>query len=128
LVYRDEDNYLQFGRAFCNYPASACIGNGIYFDRLEGGAFIGSNFGMNTDSFEEAYLLLERIGNDFVAYVSENGNAWTQVGMHTIGFEPAMIGVWAGNQSQPVGEIPADFDFFVLEQAAQFVYLPLSIK
>jgi len=33
LVYYDDDNYLQFGRAYCDLGPPSCLGNAIYFDK-----------------------------------------------------------------------------------------------
>src|SRR3990170_393434 len=128
VVYGDADNYLQFGRAYCDIPPPFCVGNGIYFDHIEGGELVGSSFPVNTTSLDEAYLLLMRQGDDYTAYVSENGAAWTMVGTHTIGFAPTGFGVEAGNQTIEPAEIPADFDNFILQGAARLIYLPISIK
>jgi Beta xylosidase C-terminal Concanavalin A-like domain len=124
-VYGDEDNFLKLGRAYCSAAPPTCVGNGIYFDRVEGGSGVGSNYAMATTVTNEAYLRIVRTGAEWTAYVSENGTTWTLVGTHTIGFTPTKIGLIASNQGQDVGEIPADFDFFVLELAAYHLYQPI---
>jgi Beta xylosidase C-terminal Concanavalin A-like domain len=127
-IYGDDSNFLVLGRAYCNAAPPTCVGNGIYFDRIEGGSPIGSNYAMTTTVQNEAYLRIVSDGSDLTGYVSENGTAWTQVGTHTIGFVPTQVGLIAGNNFQVAGEIPANFDFFVLEYAAYRVYLPVITR
>jgi hypothetical protein len=117
-------NHLALGRAFCDTSAPACVGNGIYFDRVEGDVLIGSNFAITTTVPSEIYLRIAHSGANFTAFASENGTEWTELGTHTIGFTPLSVGLGASNGSQPVAEIPAEFDFFVLEHAAQMLYVP----
>jgi hypothetical protein len=127
-VYGDADNYLVLGRAYCDVAPPTCVGNGIYFDHIEGGAWIGSNYAMTTTVQNEAYLRIVGNGSDLTGYVSENGTEWTPVGSHTLGFTPTKVGLIAGNNVQPEGEIPADFDFFVLQYPAYRVYLPIVAR
>jgi beta-xylosidase len=124
-LYDDENNFLAFGSAFCNNPPPACVGNGIYIDHIEGGAMVGSNYAMTTTLQTEAYLRVVATGANYTAYVSENGVAWTQVGAHTVSFVPQKVGLLASNAGQPVSEIPASFDYFVLTFDAKLLYLPL---
>jgi len=124
-VVGDSNNYLKLGRAYCDSPSPTCVGNGIYFDHIEGGSGVGSNYALATTITNEAYLRLVRVGSNFTAYVSTNGTTWTLVGTHTVGFTPMRIGLTASNQGQDVGEIPADFDFFVVEFRNYHTFLPL---
>src|SRR3990172_4815617 len=43
VLWQDEENFLQFGRAFCDLE-DICVGSGIYFDSIQGGTSIDSNF------------------------------------------------------------------------------------
>ena len=43
VVYGASDNLLMFGRAYCDLGIPVCVGNGIYFDNIDGGGF-GENF------------------------------------------------------------------------------------
>jgi basic membrane protein A len=125
-VYGDDANYLKLGRAYCDVAPPACVGNGIYFDHVEGGILIGGNCALTTDIQDEAYLRIVREGAEFAGYVSTDGTAWTPVCTHTISFAPTKVGLTAGNQSSTAAEIPADFDFFVLESPALHpIQLPL---
>jgi len=112
-VFLDAENHFSFGRAFCDTSAPNCVGNGIYFDHIEGGTMIGSNFATPTSVPDEVYLRIVRQESSYTGYFSTNGAQWIEVGTHGIGFEPAGIGLFARNQD-PASEIPADFDYFVL--------------
>ncbi len=126
-VYRDEDNYLKLGRAFCDAPSPTCVGNGIYFDAVEGGVGVGGNCALTTAVQGEAYLRLVREGANFTAYVSTDGTGWSTVCTHTVGFQPTHVGLTASNQGQAATEIPADFDFFVLQSPVRYWrYTPLA--
>jgi hypothetical protein len=120
-----DGNQLALGRAFCDTPAPACANNGIYFDHVEGNVFISPNFAMTTTLESEAYLRVESNGANFTASVSENGVEWTEVGTHTISFAPLNVGLIASNAFQSVADIPADFDFFIMESEAHALFIPL---
>jgi hypothetical protein len=130
-VYGDASNYLVLGRAYCDPGFPVCVGNGIYFDHVEGGVGIGSNYAMTTGVHGEACLRIVGNGSEFTGYVSKDGTGteWTQVGTHTLGFTPTKIGLIASNQNQLAGEMPADFDFFVLQYYSAYkVYLPMIAR
>jgi beta-xylosidase len=124
-VYQDEDNYLHFSRAYCDYPPPGCVGNGIYFDRVENGVFEGSNFATASAVTGEVYLRVIREGNNYTASFSTNGTSWTEVGTHSIGFEPDKVGLVAINQGPAISEVAADFDYFALTSEYFMFYLPL---
>jgi Tol biopolymer transport system component/regulation of enolase protein 1 (concanavalin A-like superfamily) len=114
VIYQDEDNFLQLGRAFCDVP-DACVGNGLYFDKILGGNFADSNFDRAVDSPSEAYLRLERQGQTITAFYSEDGIAWQETGSHEIPEDFAVNGVGlAASQNYSAEAIPADFDYFAL--------------
>ncbi|HSJ55497.1 MAG TPA: BMP family ABC transporter substrate-binding protein, partial [Anaerolineae bacterium] len=125
-VYGDEDNYLRLGRAYCDAAPPVCVGNGIYFDAVEGGVGVGGNCAMTTVIQGEAYLRLVREGANFTGYVSTDGTGWAPLCSHTVGFEPIQVGLAAGNQGTAAAEIPADFDFFALQFPTRYrIYTPL---
>ena len=128
LAYQDDNNSLALGRAYCDVPPPTCVGNGIYFDRVEGGSLVGSNFAMTTTVQGDAYLRMLRHGNVYTGYVSTDGTNWILVGVHTVTITPTQIGFKASNQAQGATEIPADFDFFTLIDNSQRLYLPLILK
>jgi len=111
VLYKDSANYLMLGRAYCDTPAPTCVGNGIYFDHLEGGTHVGSNYAMSTTNTGEAYLRVVRNGNTYMAYYSEDGTTWTLVGVHTVGVALPNVGLTAANDTFNA-QVPADFDYF----------------
>lgn len=121
IIYEDSDNYIQFGRAYCGFIESGCVENGIYFDHIERGEYINSNFALTTTLTGEAYLKIKRLGDQYTGYVSENGSDWIEAGTHTAVGEltPVSVGLAAFNQSESAAEIDADFDNF------QLVYDPV---
>jgi hypothetical protein len=125
-VFLDSENHLSFGRAFCGFTPP-CVDNGIYYDHVEGGVAVGSNFATATSVPDEVYLRIVRRGSSYTGYFSTNGTEWVEVGTHDIGFTPAGVGLYALNQTAVI-EIPADFDYFVLQQQNAKVFLPISIK
>jgi len=125
-VFLDTDNHLSFGRAFCGF-SPPCVDNGIYYDHIEGGQAVGSNFATATSVPDEVYLRIVRQGTSYTGYFSTNGTEWIEVGTHGVGFEPDSVGLYARNQGA-VSEIPADFDYFMLTHQFLKVFLPISIK
>ena len=117
VFWQDTDHYLFFGRAFCDAEPPTCVGNGIYFDLIEGGNFVGDNFSTTTSSQREAYLRMVRQGLTYTAYYSEDDVNWTLIGSHTPSesVAPWRAGSAAGGDLQDT-RIPADFDFFELSQ------------
>ena len=126
-VFLDTGNHLSFGGAFCETPAPACVGNGIYYDHIEDGERIGSNFATTTSVPNEVYLRIVRQESSYTGYFSTNGTEWIEVGTHGIGFEPAGVGLYASNQ-EAVSEIPADFDYFVLAHQYLKIFLLVTVN
>ena len=114
VVYGAGDNLLMFGRAYCDPASAACVGNGIYFDNVDGGGF-GENFATAVPVPDEAYLRLVREGRTYSGYVSPDGIGWMLVGRHTISPSRVLpyIGITSGNDQADL-QIPADFDYFEL--------------
>jgi predicted GH43/DUF377 family glycosyl hydrolase len=118
LVHLDDDNYLLFGRAFCENGID-CVGNGIYFDFVEEGVFQG-NFSMTTAiPPESTYLAITKVGLDYSGWISPNGIYWEFVGTHTTSQPFDQIGLGTTNGNQPTTGIPAGFDFFLLDNPAR---------
>ena len=72
VIYQDDNNFLQLGRAFCDVP-DVCAGNGIYFDKIQDGNFTDSNFGTPVGNPSEAFLRLERQGDMVKGFFSYEG-------------------------------------------------------
>jgi len=107
VLFEDKGNVLQFGRAFCDV-ANACLGSGIYFDSIENGSFVGSNYQTAFDG-ELIYLRLQRKGRAYSSYYSADGEQWIKTGEHVRDFSQMRIGLLA---AQAPTEITAEFDYF----------------
>jgi len=109
LIFENDDNYIQFGRAFCiNDPR--CVGDGLYLDNTSGGQFIiGDNYSTPAPNVNILYLRLRREGNDYTSFFSEDGNTWQALGTHTNYMEPVSVGLVAGQSSYSFQ--PAKFDY-----------------
>jgi hypothetical protein len=127
-LYGDDQNFMSFGRAFCGFSPPFCVGNGIYFDYVEGGTAPGSNYATAIPELDSAYLRVVAEGNNYTGYVSENGTEWTEIGVHTANFAVQKVGLIVSNATQPAAEIPAQFDFFVLQYEALTSFLPLVFR
>lgn len=129
VLYQDNENYLVLGRAYCDAPPPTCVGNGIYFDRVEGGSFVGSNFVTSTTAQGEAYLRVVREGGTYSGYYSEDSVSWTLIGSHTAsgGVVLSGVGLTAAQDLEAL-EVPADFDFFEVAANYQKVFLPVVLK
>ncbi len=110
VVYRDNANYLMLGRAYCNESPPTCVGNGIYFDLVEGNTGVGGNYPMSTTKTSEAYLRIVRRDNIYAGYYSEDGTHWTLVGVHTASVVLPYLGLTAVSDLANA-QIPADFDY-----------------
>jgi len=129
LVYQDDTNYFLLARAYCGFTPP-CVGNGIYFDQVEQAQFIGSNFAVTTTLSGDAYLRLIRQGTIYTGYVSMNGADWSLIGTHTVisGLVPSKIGFMVDDANFGAPEISADFDFFLLNDGSERLFLPLVQK
>jgi serine/threonine protein kinase len=109
IIFQDQGNVLQFGRAFCDL-ADLCSGDGVYFDSFENGS-IAENSYKTAFHGSVTYLRLRRIGNTYTGYYSEDGENWLTLGEHTQEFSQVRVGLMAAQAPQP---IPATFDFFTM--------------
>jgi beta-xylosidase len=133
LIYRDDYNWLQIGRAFCtSNPAINCVNDGIYLDYYLNGKLVepgGVKYAIGIDSPQQyVYLKIARQGQVYTGEMSLDGTTWIKVGEHTSAFQPTLIGLKASNQTQGVAQIPANFDYFTLLDYSPHTYIPLVIK
>ncbi len=114
LIYRDPQNYLRLARAYCDIPG-VCVGNGLYFDRVEDGISQGGNFATTTTDLGEVYLHIVRRGDMVTASYSLNGASLYLIGTHTLsaGRDLPYIGLVASQTAGVAGKL-ADFDYFRL--------------
>lgn len=118
VIYQDANNRLTLGRAFCDTP-NICVGNGIYFDNVQGGNLSGGNFATLVAIDDDAYLRLDRRGEFISASYSPDGSDWVEIGVHVIpvGFKVNSVGLTSSqNAKAPDQDIPADFDYFKLSE------------
>lgn len=111
MIYQDDANHIQFGRAFCQ-GSQVCVGNGLYFDSVEKNAFKGTNFATSVSDPALIYLRLRREGASYSAEASENGSSWITIGKHGGSLTPSFVGLVAGQSCQ--GSVAADFDYFAI--------------
>ena len=111
IIYESAKSYVQFGRGFCD--AAQCMGDGYYMNLVSGGNSIPDNSTAKALDSDTVALRLQRQGNLFTAFVSENGGAWTVITSNNNSLLPVSVGLVAGhaNNTPP---IPAQFDYFVI--------------
>jgi regulation of enolase protein 1 (concanavalin A-like superfamily) len=109
IVYQDDLNAVQFGRAYCDL-SEMCVGNGIYFDNTSD---VSKNYATVTSNPSIAYLRLRREGTTYTGYYSEDGDSWTIIGQHISDIHPLQVGLTAGQAL--VAETTADFEYFTME-------------
>ena len=110
LIYESAANFVQYGRAFCDFPQ--CANDGFYIDMVVGGGMIPENFAVAAPETEVVYLRLRREGNIYTAYASEDGQEWKLIGSHTSEMKVMFVGLVAGQAwSAPK---KAQFDYFVI--------------
>jgi beta-xylosidase len=114
VVFQDNGNVLQFGRAFCDV-AGACTGDGIYFDNYENGSITGGNY-KTAFSGPVVYLRVRRLGNTYTGYYSEDGESWIETGEHLRDVSQVRVGLMA---AQAAEEIPAVFDYFTMTSISE---------
>ncbi|MGD8473955.1 MAG: DUF1349 domain-containing protein [Anaerolineae bacterium] len=127
VIYGAGDDFLMFGRAMCDLLVDACVGNGIYFDNVDGGGF-NENYATSVPDPGEVFLRVVREGRSYSGYVSPDGADWMLVGRHTVSGSRALhyIGISSGNDQADL-QIPADFDYFeLLDNYA--VFMPLVMR
>lgn len=116
VVFQEKGNALQFGRGYCNSPG-ICAGDGLYFDNWKNSAPENGSFATKTWG-DRVYLRLQKTGNSYSAFYSNDGYTWTLTGTHERDFSNPRVGLVA---AQSPGEIRASFDFFSLREPARVV-------
>jgi beta-xylosidase len=114
VIYQSDATRMVFGRAFC----AGCVGNGLYFDYFQDGTWMDTNYATSVDSLNEAWLKLERQGNEVTALYSADGLDWMEIGTHTTpdGFVITGVGLTCSQDlDKSDADIPADFDYFEME-------------
>lgn len=123
VIWQDEENFLQLGRAFCDVEG-ACVGSGLYFDHIAGGGLVDGNFATPLES-SDVYLRLERRGDMVRAFYSlDEAISWYEIGTHWLpsNFQVNGVGLESSlDFNTPDWDIPADFDFFELTEGRGFL-------
>ncbi len=113
VIFQDEANYLQFGRAFCDVEG-VCVGAGLYFDQIRDGGLEGSNYATPWEP-GEVFLRLELDGDRLTAFYGGDGQTWHELGQHELPahFEVRGVGLTA-SQNYSGEDSSADIDYFSL--------------
>jgi hypothetical protein len=82
-------------------------------DLVSGGTSIPDNSTAKAPESDTVALRLQRQGNLFTAFVSENGGAWTVITSNNNSLLPVSVGLIAGHANNTT-PIPAQFDYFVI--------------
>lgn len=100
---------LQLGRAFCQ--DTACVGDGIYFDRVKNGSFVGDNFAFKLPAgVTTIELSLDVTGNEATAWYSiDGGENWEELGTHPLDPGYVRAGLAAHNATTEITAAFADF-------------------
>ena len=88
---------LQLGRAYCDPLAipGICVGDGVYFDKIEDGETVNSIVSEISTDTEVLYLRLLADGDSYSGYFSEDGEIWTPVGNQVASYTDTDIGLIA---------------------------------
>lgn len=109
IVYEDDSNFIQAGRAYCS--SVDCVGAGLYMDYYQKGVLVAPDFGQLYGDINPILLRLSRRGDAYTFEVSTNGKVWFLIGSHTSDMSPLQIGLVTGQRLK--GRIqPALFEYF----------------
>lgn len=88
---------LQLGRAYCDPLAipGICVGDGVYFDKIEDGETVNAFVSEISTNTEVLYLRLLADGDSYSGYFSEDGEIWTLVGNQVASYIDTDIGLIA---------------------------------
>jgi beta-xylosidase len=89
IIYESTKSYVQFGRGFCDAPK--CTGDGYYLDLVSGGNSTPENSTAKAPESDTVALRLQRQGNLFTAFVSENGAEWKVISTNNNSLLPSLL-------------------------------------
>ena len=104
-AYQDDDNYVQINRAYA-------YGDTVNFDMEVGGTISNTQV---TVPETDLFLRITKEGNEYSGHYSPDGVTWILVDTYTASLSPISVGVGAANVLGGAAEIPADFDFVMIE-------------
>lgn len=114
LVYQDDDNYIKLHRAYDD-------GNWVGFV-LEAA---GTPFAEGVQVSEtDVYLRISKGGSTYIGEYSVDGIDWIQVAQYTGTLTDLQVGLGVNHDNVSNLEIPADFDFFSLDDYTHYLFLP----
>jgi beta-xylosidase len=109
IIYENDSNFIQAGRAYCN--SIGCAGVGLYMDYYEQGRIVKPDFGQPFGDIDPLLLRLNRRENTYTFEASTDGKVWFIIGSHTSDMNPLQIGLVTG-QRQRGENLPATFEYF----------------
>ena len=116
IIYEDEYNFLQAGRAYCH--SGVCVRNGLYMNHYQNGLIVPPNFGQPYQQSNVVILRLIRKGAAYIFEMSADGRMFFIVGEHVSDINPIQIGLATG-QNIEGAIIPALFDYFEITSPQQ---------
>ncbi len=118
LVYQDDDNYLKLHRTY-DY------GNYIGFVHEIEGSPDAQGI---VETANDVYLQIIKHSDVYSASYSLDNLAWNQVAVFTCTLTNPKVGLAVNHHTLSVSELPADFDFFTVEENLVQVFLPVMIR
>lgn len=109
IIYEDDSNFIQAGRAYCS--SVDCVGAGLYMDNYQKGVVVEPDFGQSYGDLHPILLRLSRRGDTYSFEVSTNGKVWFLIGSHTSDMNPLQVGLVTGQRLRG-GILPALFEYF----------------
>lgn len=128
LIFQDLDNLLALGRAYCEiFNETLCIGNAIYFDHEEEGVWVKPNYTTPLSPQDIAHLRIQKRGDEYSGFFSNNGEDWIKIGTHKFDSSraPIKVGLIADDGDTGAPEIDADFEYFLLRTTGEST-LPIA--
>ncbi len=110
---------LQLGRAYCDPLAipGICVGDGVYFDKIEDGETVNSIVSEISTDTEVLYLRLLADGDSYSGYFSEDGEIWTPVGNQVASYIDTDIGLIAHQAYEEPAN--AEFDYITVASPSE---------
>ena len=109
IIYENNSNFIQAGRAYCN--SIGCAGAGLYMNYYENGRIVKPDFGQPFGDIDPLLLRLSRRDDTYTFEASTDGKVWFLIGSHIGDMRPLQIGLVTGQRLK--GEnAPALFEYF----------------
>jgi beta-xylosidase len=109
IIYEDNSNFIQAGRAYCG--SAGCAGSGLYMNHYEKGLLVQPDFGQSFGDIDPLLMRLGRKGDTYTFEASTDGKVWFLIGSHMSSLQPLQVGLVTGQRMR--GEnLPATFEYF----------------